>query len=45
MKKAIRKWLGLDTLTLMDKFTTLTVFEFMMKELQNDIKSIKKQLK
>ena len=45
MKKAIRKWLGLDTLTLMDTFITKEVFGFVIREMQEDIKNLKKQLK
>ncbi len=45
MKKAIRKWLGLDTLTLMDTFITDKVFGFIIRDIQDDIKNLKKQLK
>ena len=41
MKKIIQKWLGVDTLTLMDTFIPTKAFDFIIKDTKDDIKKLR----
>ena len=44
MKKIIQKWLGVDTLTLMDTFIPTKAFDFIIKDTKDDIKKLRDRI-